>query len=115
MIKDSFKQTRHDDDVNQPLSVQPWGTDGRKRRYWLIEGQNDTAFRLYRENPPKLVNRTWWSVASTIDELKGVGDNLRTEGSQAGRRLADRIGQAVERLEITEEACAYSTLSIYWY
>src|SRR3954452_15786318 len=77
IIKESYKQPRHDDDLNQPLSVQPCGRDGEKRRYWLIEGQDDTHFRLYRESTPAgIKNRTWWSVAGDIDELKSVAAGL---------------------------------------
>ena len=102
-IKDSYKQARHDDDLNQPLSIQPWGQDGDKRRYWLIEGQDDTNFRLYRESNIKLKHNTWWSVAGGIDELKLVGEHLHNEGSQAARRLSDRINLAIPRFEATEE------------
>ena len=102
-MKESYKQSRHDDDLNQPLSVQPWGSDSRRRKYWLIEGQNDTHFRLYRESAAKLTNNTWWSIAGTLDELKTVAENLHNEGTQAPRRLADKILAAVPRLEATEE------------
>jgi len=102
-LKESYKQTRHEDDLNQPLSVQPWGVDGRKRRYWLVEGQNDTTFRLYRESNPKLVHNTWWTVAGTIEELKDISDGLRSESSQAAKRLADKIMAATPRFEQTEE------------
>jgi hypothetical protein len=79
--------------------------DGRKRRYWLIEGQNDTTFRLYRESAHKAIDNTWWSLAGTIDELKVIGDTLRAEGSQAARRLAEKFTAAIPRLELTEEVC----------
>ena len=85
--------------------MQPWGVDGRKRRYWLIEGQNDTTFRLYRESAHKSLDNTWWSLAGTIDELKVIGDTLRAEGSQAARRLAEKFTAAIPRLELTEEVC----------
>ena len=103
VIKDSYKQARHDDDLNQPLSVQAWGQDGDKRRYWLVEGQDDTNFRLYRESNIKLKNNTWWSVAGNIEELKRVGEQLKEEGSQAARRLSERINLAIPRFEATEE------------
>lgn len=106
MIKESYKQQRHDDDLNQPLSVQPWGRDGDKRRYWLIEGQDDTHFRLYRESNPALKKNTWRSVAGSIEELKQVADNLGEEGSQAARRLKERIMLAIPRFEASEEVCA---------
>ncbi|KAK7520802.1 uncharacterized protein IWZ02DRAFT_451916 [Phyllosticta citriasiana] len=102
-IKESYKQSRHDDDLNQPLSVQPWGVDGDKRRYWLIEGKDDTSFRLYRESKPGKVNTTWWSIAGTIDELRVVAKKLSEETSQASRRLSERVLAAIPRFEATEE------------
>lgn len=109
LIKESYKQQRHDDDLNQPLSVQPWGRDGDKRRYWLIEGQDDTHFRLYRESNPALKNNTWRSLAGTIDELKIVATRLDEEGTQAGRRLRDRITQGVPRFEASEEVINFAS------
>ncbi|KAF2669211.1 hypothetical protein BT63DRAFT_424943 [Microthyrium microscopicum] len=103
MIKDSYKQNRHDDDMNQPLSVQSWGRDGDKRRYWLIEGRDDTPFRLYRESNPALKNITWRSIAGSIDELQEVAVKLDNDGSQAARRLSQRITAALSRFEATEE------------
>ena len=103
IIKESFKQQRHDDDLNQPLSVQAWGRDGDKRRFWLVEGQDDTHFRLYRESNPALKHNTWRSVAGTIDELKEVANRLGEDGTQASRRLCDRIMLAIPRFESSEE------------
>ena len=103
IIKESYKQSRHDDDLNQPLSVQAWGRDSDKRRYWLIEGQDDTHFRLYRESNPALKNNTWRSVAGTIDEVKEVAQRLDEENNQASRRLRDRINAAIPRFEASEE------------
>lgn len=101
MIKESYKQARRDDDLNQPLSVQPWGQDGDRRRYWLIEGREDTEFRLYRESDPKLKHYDWRAVAGTIEELKPVIDRLNEDGSQVARRLSDRITLAIPRFEAT--------------
>lgn len=103
VIKESYKQQRQNDDLNQPLSVQAWGRDGDKRRYWLIEGQDDTHFRLYRESNPVLKHNTWRSVAGTIDELKDVADWLGEEGTQASRRLRDQITLAIPRFESSED------------
>jgi hypothetical protein len=103
VLKESYKQARHDDDLNQPLSVQPWGRDGDKRRYWLIEGRDDTYFRLYRESNPALKHNTWWSVAGSIDELKAVAQQMADDGSQAARRLSEKITSAIPRFEATEE------------
>jgi hypothetical protein len=102
-IKESYKQNRHDDDLNQPLSVQPWGRDELKRRYWLIEGQDDTHFRLYRESNPALKTNTWWSVAGTIDEAKAIAESLEKERSQHSKRLSEKIKNAIPRFESGEE------------
>lgn len=102
-IKESYKQARHEDDLNQPLSVQPWGRDGLKRRYWLVEGLDDTHFRLYRESNPALKNVTWWSVAGTIPELKAVADKLDGEKSTHSKKLSERIKNAIPRFEGSEE------------
>ncbi len=106
MINQQYK-TRHDEDLNISLSVQPWGSDGDKRRYFLIEGNDDTAFRVYRESNPAGLQRTWWSVAGTIDELKVLAEKLETQdrGPKA-RALAKRILNSVPRFEATEEVCA---------
>ncbi|KAE8355510.1 hypothetical protein BDV28DRAFT_38267 [Aspergillus coremiiformis] len=102
-IKESYKQARHEDDLNQPLSVQHWGRDGLKRRYWLIEGLDDTHFRLYRESNPALKNVTWWSVAGTIPELKAVADKLEEEKSTYSKKLGDKIKNSIPRFEGSEE------------
>ncbi|KAI4186847.1 MAG: hypothetical protein LQ348_004170 [Seirophora lacunosa] len=103
IIKTMYKQQRQNDDRNQPLSVQPWGNDGDKRRYWLIEGRDDTPFRLYRESNPALKHITWRSVAGTIDDLKLVATKLDDDGSQASRRLRDSIQAAIPRFEAGED------------
>ncbi|KAI0393650.1 hypothetical protein F5Y17DRAFT_458659 [Xylariaceae sp. FL0594] len=104
IINQSYKQNRHEDDLNQPLSVQPWGSDSDKRRYFLVEGLDDTHFRVYRESNPALPNRTWWSVAGTIEELQALSHKLENvDGGQKAKRLAQKIQTAIPRFEATEE------------
>jgi hypothetical protein len=112
IIKDSYKQNRQEDDKNQPLAVQSWGRDGDKRRYWLVEGKDDTDFRLYRESNPALKNITWRSVAGSIDEIKAVAEKLDGDGSQAARRLSASIMNAIPRFEATEEVSYLDPLSL---
>ncbi|KAF9248329.1 hypothetical protein DTO013E5_5167 [Penicillium roqueforti] len=102
-IKESYKQARHDDDLNQPLSVQPWGRDSLKRRYWLIEGHDDTNFRLYRESNPALKNNTWWSIAGSIPELEAVVEKLEGEKGTNSKKLSERIRASIPRFEASEE------------
>ncbi|KAM5351548.1 hypothetical protein ACJ41O_004271 [Fusarium nematophilum] len=107
LINQSYKQNRHEDDMNQPRAVQPWGSDGDKRRYFLIEGQDDTAFRIYRESNPAGTNRTWWSVAGTIDELKALAEKLEAkDGGPKAKKLAQKMVSAIPRFEAGEEANA---------
>jgi len=106
IITTSYKQSRHEDDLNQPLSVQPWGFDGYKRRYFLIEGLDDTHFRVYRESNYTELKRSWWSVASDINELKQLAEKLATEdGSRKAKELSGKIMAAIPRFEATEEVC----------
>ncbi|CAG8275653.1 unnamed protein product [Penicillium nalgiovense] len=102
-IKESYKQTRHDDDLNQPLSVQPWGRDSLKRRYWLIEGHDDTNFRLYRESNPALKHNTWWSIAGSIPELEAVVEKLESEKGTHSKKLSEKIRASIPRFEASEE------------
>lgn len=102
-LKESYKQARHDDDLNQPLSVQPWGRDSLKRRYWLIEGMDDTHFRLYRESNPALKHVSWWSVAGDIPELQVIADRLHEEKGTNSKKLSERIQTAIPRFEASEE------------
>ncbi|KAG9879047.1 hypothetical protein KCU94_g21278, partial [Aureobasidium melanogenum] len=103
-IKDSYKVSRREDDINQPLSVQHWGYDGDRRKYYLIEGQEDTSFRVYREANRLSQHPQWWSVAETIDEVNALAEKLETKDTtQAARRLADKMKAAVPRFEASEE------------
>ncbi|WPH00692.1 Hypothetical protein R9X50_00352200 [Acrodontium crateriforme] len=104
VIKDKYKQVRHPDDENQPLSVQPWGIDGDKRRYFLIQGLDDTGFRVYREGNRYTKNAHWYSVAGDIDEAKALAKKLEDEDTtQAARRLAAKINNAIPMFEATED------------
>ncbi|SPO02843.1 uncharacterized protein DNG_05519 [Cephalotrichum gorgonifer] len=104
IIAKSYKQARHEDDLNQPLSVQPWGSDSDKRRYFLVEGRDNTNFRVYRESNPAGFKRTWWSVADGIDSLIALADKLQTEdGGPKAKRLSQGIHQAIPRLQDSEE------------
>jgi len=111
IIQASYKQSRHEDDLNQPLSVQPWGSDSDKRRYYLIEGLDDTHFRVYRESNYTGLKRTWWSVAGDIDELKALAEKLANDdGGQKARLLSSKMLAAVPRFEATEEVgCSTDT------
>ncbi|ORY17670.1 hypothetical protein BCR34DRAFT_583523 [Clohesyomyces aquaticus] len=106
LIKEGYKarSSRDKNDVNIPLSVQPWGRDGDKRRYWLIEGQDDTAFRVYRESNPVLKNISWWSVAGSIDELRTLAQKLENDdGTKEAKSLSEKMLNAIPRFEATEE------------
>ena len=106
MIKESYKSrtSKEKNDTNIPLSVQPWGSDGDKRRYWLIEGQDDTPFRVYRESNPKLKTNTWWSVAGSIDDIRALAQKLEDDdGTRDAKLLAEKMRNAIPRFEATEE------------
>ena len=103
MLKENYKVSRHEDDMNISLSVQSWGRDGQKHRFWLVEGQDDTSFRVYRESTTALWSSKWKNVAGSIDELREVADKLGKESAQASRRLSENMMRAIPRFEATEE------------
>ncbi len=105
IIDHAYKGKRKDDDSNISVSVQPWGNDSDKRRYYLVEGRDDMAFRVYREsNPAGFINRTWWSVAGSIDDIKALIEKLETnDGGPKARKLAKRLADEIPRFEATEE------------
>ena len=93
MINNAYKSrtTKDKQDTNIPLSVQAWGRDGDKRRYYLVEGQNDTHFRIYRETDPSRKNVQWISVAGSIDELKALATKLEeVDGDDVGEDMKSR-------------------------
>ncbi|KAK4169270.1 hypothetical protein QBC43DRAFT_307320 [Cladorrhinum sp. PSN259] len=102
IINTQYKN-RQEDDINIPLSVQVWGSDGDKRRYFLIEGNDDTGYRVYRESNPAGVQRTWWSVAGNIDELNSLAEKLeKQDGGPKAKQFAKRIINSIPRFEATE-------------
>ncbi|KAJ9612354.1 hypothetical protein H2200_003951 [Cladophialophora chaetospira] len=104
MIKESYKQTRKDDDRNQPRSVQPWFSDQYRRKYWLIEGQDDSHFRIYRENDGKTAKtNTWFSVAESIPEVTALADKFGEEHTSNSKVISDRLRAAIPRFEAGEE------------
>jgi hypothetical protein len=106
MIAEAYKSRTTKDrlDTNIPLSVQPWGLDGDLRRYWLVEGQNDTHFRVYREHDPhKRKKVDWFSVAGGIEELRRVATKLDEEdGRKHAKALSERMVNAIPRFEASE-------------
>lgn len=71
----------------------------------MIEGQEDTYFRIYRENVGRTAKtNVWFSVAGTIDEARTLAEKFETEmpGNQ-GKILAEKIRTAVPRWEAGEE------------
>jgi hypothetical protein len=70
----------------------------------LIEGQDDTHFRVYRENNGATAKtNTWFSVAGTIEEINSLADKLDEENTPHARALRDRIRAAIPRFEAGEE------------
>jgi hypothetical protein len=72
----------------------------------LIQGLDDTGFRVYREGSRYTKNAHWWSVAGNIQEVKDLAEKLeKQDGTQAARRLAMKMSNAVPMFEATEEVC----------
>jgi len=123
IIAENYKASRRDDDLNVAISVQPWGMDGERRKYWLIEGQgmhgtpgrhrvvaddllDDTPFRLYREKNAGSADRIWISIAGTIDEIRKVARELEEDdGTKHAMALKAKIDGAILRFEEGEKVC----------
>lgn len=106
MIKESYKQSRRDDDRNQPRSVQPWFSDQYRRKYWLVEGQDDSFFRIYRENDGKTAKtNAWFSVAGSIQDVNALADKFSEEHTSNAKVISDKLKSAIPRFEAGEEVC----------
>lgn len=113
MINTAYKSrtTKDRQDTNIPLSVQAWGRDGDKRRYYLVEGQNDTHFRVYRETDPKLKKVQWISVAGSIEQVQALAKKLEeVDGHKEAKALSERMLNAVPRFEASEVVCCTPTI-----
>ncbi|KAF8244774.1 hypothetical protein K440DRAFT_588151 [Wilcoxina mikolae CBS 423.85] len=106
IIAENYKGSRSENDLDCPLSVQPWGKDGQKRKYWLIEGKDDTPFRLYREANTHLSPKriTWINIAGTIDEIRKVAKELEEQdGTKHALLMKQKIETAILRFEEGEK------------
>ncbi|KAL9068471.1 MAG: hypothetical protein Q9157_006496 [Trypethelium eluteriae] len=103
LLKESYKYRKNNDDTVVPLNIPRWGRDGEKRQYYLIEGSQDTSFRVYRESNPYSKKNTWWSIAGDLDELKELANKLENDDSQNARTLSARFKNAIPRFEAGEE------------
>ena len=71
---------------------------------------------MYRESNYLGLKRTWWSVASDIDELKVLAEKLvKDDGGQKARLLSGKMLAAVPRFEATEEVCRDRLIPWFWY
>ncbi|KAF3919176.1 hypothetical protein AA313_de0201594 [Arthrobotrys entomopaga] len=104
ILREIYKPGRKTDDSNIPLAVHPWGMDREKNKYYLIEGKDDTHFRVYQEHiSPGYRNATWISVAGSIEELRDLADRLAKEGSRTAKELQGKILAAIPRFEEGEQ------------
>ncbi|KAA8910917.1 hypothetical protein FN846DRAFT_769636, partial [Sphaerosporella brunnea] len=104
IIANNYTSSRREDDFNVGLSVQPYGRDGQKRKYWMIEGRDDTPFRLYREKATSPRTRDWISVAGTIDELRAVATELEADdGTKPALAVKKKIEGDIPRFEEGEK------------
>ena len=70
----------------------------------MIEGEDDSSFRIYRESNPAGFNRTWWSVAGSIPEVKALAEKLTaTDRGPNAKKLVAKINNAIPGFEEKEE------------
>ena len=109
ILKESYKFSRQNDDRNVGLAVVPWFVDTfTKRKYYLVEGQDDTHFRLYRENNAiNAKTNTWFSVAGSIEEVIAIADKFDEESASQSKIIAGKIKAALPRFEAGEEVSSH--------
>lgn len=84
--------------------MQPWFSDSHRRRFWLVEGQEDSHFRVYRENDGKTTKtNAWFSVAGTIEEVNALADKFQEEGTLNAKVNAEKLRSVIPRFEQGEE------------
>ena len=113
ILKHSYNFSRQNDDRNVGLAVIPWFTDTfSKRKYYLVEGREDTHFRLYRENNAiSTKTNTWFSVAGDIEEVRSIADKFDAEAASQSKVIAGKIRSALPRFEAGEEvSCVLRSL-----
>ncbi|KAK9448751.1 uncharacterized protein V1518DRAFT_374249 [Limtongia smithiae] len=103
VLAEGYSGSRTEDDRTCPLAVSPIGMDGERRRYYLIEGQNETRFRLFQETNPRKRLVNWTSIASTAVELAAFMTKIQaTDTSRNARILCERLSKAMPRLEAAD-------------
>ncbi|KAK9238886.1 hypothetical protein V1525DRAFT_340462 [Lipomyces kononenkoae] len=104
VLSNGYSGNRLEDDRNCELAVSPIGMDSERRRYYLVEGLNDTRFRLFRETNPRKRFVNWTSVASTHDELRRYIEELKeSDTSRHGKALTEKLAAELPRLEAGEQ------------
>ncbi|KAK9429671.1 hypothetical protein V1505DRAFT_400910 [Lipomyces doorenjongii] len=99
-----YSGNRLEDDRNCELAVPAIGMDSERRRYYLVEGLNDTRFRLFRETNPRKRLVNWTPVASTHDELQIYIDELRrSDTSRHAKALTEKLAAELPRLDAGEQ------------
>ena len=113
IIKDSYKSSRQTEDRNVGLAVVPWFIDTfSKRKYYLVEGKEDTYFRLYRENNAiSQKTNTWFSVAGDIDEINAIAEKFDAETAAQSKAIAMKLKAAIPRFEAGEDVRVASLTS----
>ncbi|KAK9325056.1 hypothetical protein V1517DRAFT_254718 [Lipomyces orientalis] len=104
ILSKGYSGNRSEDDRNCDLAVPPIGMDSERRRYYLVEGLNDTRFRLFRETNPRKRYVNWTPVASTHDELhEFIEDLKRSDTSRHAKALIENLKAQLPRLEAGEQ------------
>ncbi|KAI8596604.1 hypothetical protein EDD21DRAFT_242545 [Dissophora ornata] len=80
------------EEENERYKVEPLGTDDAKRVYWYFgEGT-----RIYREPKElKKKNSGWETVTSTLEEIKGLVESLKSTGSKREKELQARLQEEI--------------------
>ncbi|ORY79981.1 hypothetical protein BCR37DRAFT_381410 [Protomyces lactucae-debilis] len=88
-----------------PLAFTAVGTDDWKHSYFLFKGV-DTPFRLFIQTDPARTPCRWYAIASSMEELRILVDDLRATAcfTQRGKQLLQQLDGVV--VPECERSCA---------
>jgi hypothetical protein len=82
----------------------PLGMDGSNYRYWLVQGQGATRFRIFRQTNPRLKRVEWVCVASSLPQVgELIHTTLADDHSLSAGQLRGVLVEVEQQLYETEE------------
>lgn len=108
-IEEAYKnRTAPRANTHNPYELKMIGRDDRKHAYYLLKGTN-TRFRLYIQTDVNTLPCRWYSICSTLEELRTFTSDLsNTCKTVRGRKIVDELASIhIPEVERAEQARAH--------